>query len=136
VTRARTRPTILIVDDDRYVLDLVSRVLRPLGATLLPATDAEAARNAARSERLALAVVDIGLREGGHFGYALAAELRAIQAETGHELPVIALTGQVPDVAAATQAGITTTVMKPFGLVEFRALVAGQLAEAAAGHDA
>ena len=131
VTRQRARPTILIVDDDSYVLELVSRVLKPLGATLLFATSAEHAREIAGSERLALAIVDIGLREGGLYGYTLSAELRALQATAGTQLPVIALTGQVPDEAAVATAGITASVMKPFGLVEFRTLVAGQLAHAA-----
>jgi CheY-like chemotaxis protein len=128
VSRVRARPAVLIVDDDEYVLDLVSRVLRPLGARLLSATSADDARAIATEEQLGLAVVDIGLREGGGYGYTLSAELRAIQAGMGHTLTVIALTGQVPDAAAVEAAGITAWVMKPFGLVEFRSLVAEHLA--------
>ncbi len=131
MSRARTRPAILVVDDDTYVLDLVSRVLKPLGARLVVATNATEARDAARSEPLALAIVDIGLREGGGYGYTLAADLRDIQAQAGHQLTVIALTGQVPDSASIAASGIAATVMKPFQLAEFRAQVAGYLSRAA-----
>jgi DNA-binding response OmpR family regulator len=122
---------ILIVDDDAYVLDLVARVLKPVGARLVPATSAAAARTIAASEALSLAIVDIGLREGGGYGYLLAAELREIQGATGRNLTVIALTGQMPDEAAVATAGIAATVMKPFQLAEFRALVSEHLARAA-----
>ena len=131
MTRPRQRPVILIVDDDGYVLDLVARVLKPINARLVPATSAAAARIIAGEEALALAIVDIGLREGGEYGYRLSAELRAIQAATGRNLTVIALTGQMPDPEAVAAAGITATVGKPFQLAEFRALVSAHLAAAA-----
>ena len=121
------------MDDDLYVLDLVSRVLKPLGARLVGATSAADARAVAASQPLALAIVDIGLREGGGYGYTLAADLREIQARAGHALTVIALTGQVPDDAAVAKAGIAAAVMKPFQLAEFRALVADHLAVAGSG---
>jgi len=132
VSRFRARPIILIVDDDTYVLDLVARVLKPVGATLIAATNAADARAIAGAERLALAIVDIGLHEGGMYGYTLAAELREIQAAAGNVLPVIALTGQVPDETAVAASGISATVMKPFQLAEFRALVAEHLSRATA----
>jgi DNA-binding response OmpR family regulator len=86
------------------------------------AADADAARNAAAEQAFRLAIVDIGWPEGV-CGYTLAADLRAIHAERGYALPVVALTPQVPDAAAMASAGIVAAVRKPFRIAELQAVV-------------
>jgi CheY-like chemotaxis protein len=122
-TRRRPEVAILVVDDDCYVRDLVGRILEAGDARVVRAADATAARTAAAEQAFSLAIVNVGLPEGCDYGYTLAADLRGIQAERGQPLPVVALTAQVPDLAAVAASGIVAIVQKPFRIALLQQVV-------------
>jgi CheY-like chemotaxis protein len=110
----RAKPTILVVDDERGVCELLVEALTGAGYRVDCAFDGEEAIARLRSRRpIDLALVDVNL--GGEAdGYHVAAMARAMQ------LDVILMTGTpdgfAPDVAHRT-------IRKPFRVEDVRALV-------------
>src|SRR5258706_6407527 len=56
-----TRKTILVVDDDPYIVDLVSRQLKAKGFAVLQTTDPETAYTLAEKEKPDLIISDIAM---------------------------------------------------------------------------
>ena len=102
--------SVLIVDDDEYVLGTLEAALRGLRVHLLTA------RTAAEGEAL-------GLPDRN--GYQLAADLRMATSLAG--MRILILTGQSPDEAAARNSGVNGLILKPFRLHHFLDLVRDQL---------
>jgi cyclic di-GMP phosphodiesterase len=103
--------TVLVVDDENNVRDIMSRWLRSGGLSVITAADAEEALRRVESSTPAVALCDIRLP--GHDGLWLAAEIRKRYPETA----VIMATG-VQDVAPAVQTlrqGVVDYLTKPFG---------------------
>jgi DNA-binding response OmpR family regulator len=109
--------TILVVDDEPRIREVVAAYLRREGHAVLEAGDGDAALERARSEQPHLIVLDVMLP--GRSGFDV---LRALRAE-GLDIPVILLTArdEVVDRVAGLEIGADDYVTKPF---EPRELVA------------
>lgn len=101
--------TILLVDDDRSLLDLVSMRLAAAGYAVTQAESGEAALGCLKFSRPDVVIAD--LRMEGMDGMAL---FEAIRAEMPG-LPVIILTahGSIPEAVTATQRGVFDFLTKP-----------------------
>jgi DNA-binding response OmpR family regulator len=87
--RSRTKPTILVADDDVELLSLIARHLRRLDATVLEASDGEEALKIARREKPDLVVLDVMMP--GISGWEVCRAIR--EDETLAQTRVIMLTG-------------------------------------------
>ncbi len=107
---ARSRPHILVVDDDPDMLRLLSMRLGAAGYTVSAVNSAEAALAQLDIERPQLVLSDVQLP--GRDGLALFDRIR----ERHPSLPVILLTahGTIPDAVEATARGVFTYLTKPF----------------------
>lgn len=105
-----TRHTILVVDDDRDLLRLLSIRLTAAGYAVTTAESGEQAVALLAAARPHLVITD--LRMGGMDGMALFEAIRRFSAT----LPVIILTahGSIPEAVAATQLGVFGFMTKPF----------------------
>jgi two-component system response regulator GlrR len=119
---------ILVVDDDRNLLELLAMRLEAAGYGVTAAAREQDARDAAAAQIFDLAIVDLQLQEQD--GVTLMEELRL--AHPG--LPVIILTahGSIESAVNAMQRGATTYLTKPFDATELvgqveRSLEAGRL---------
>src|SRR5262245_16540519 len=115
VSRAVSTPeTVLIVDDDPDVVNLLLATLRPEGFTLLSAHDGETALALARSERPALILLDWMMP--GRTGPEICRALRAEADLQLRQVPVVLLTSrtEAEDIAAGFAAGATDYLTKPF----------------------
>ena len=105
-----SRATVLIVDDDRDLLQLLSFRLKTAGYEVIAVDSAEKALDQLTISRPHLVITD--LRMGGMNGIQL---LECIQTENP-SLPVIILTahGSIPDAISATHKGVFGFLTKPF----------------------
>ena len=115
-----SEPTrILVVDDERYITDLVAMALKHEGFAVEPAGTARAARDAIAKFRPELVVLDVGLPDDD--GFNLVKRLRA----EGQSVPVIFLTAR--DATEEKVQGLTIGgddyVTKPFSLDELVARI-------------
>ncbi len=112
---------ILVVDDDRQIVRLVSTYLEAAGFLTLQAHDGEAAMHALRAERPDLVVLDIGLP--GHDGLEITRWLRT-DPHLSH-IPILMLTAHVEDVdkIVGLEMGADDYVTKPFNPREVLARV-------------
>ena len=106
----RNGPKILLVDDDKDLLQLIALRLRAAGYAVRTAESAEAALASLSAERPHLVVSD--LRMQGMDGLAL---FDAIRREAP-DLPVVILTahGTIPEAVDATRRGVFGFLTKPF----------------------
>jgi two-component system response regulator MprA len=104
------------VDDDPAVLSAVVRGLRIEGYRPLPAEDGASALALARSETVALAILDRMLPDLD--GLTLCRELRALR-----DLPILMLTARdgVLDRVAGLDSGADDYLVKPFAMAELLA---------------
>ncbi|UZG42642.1 sigma 54-interacting transcriptional regulator [Caldimonas thermodepolymerans] len=118
---------VLVVDDDRDMLRLLSMRLGAAGYRVTAVESAEAALTQLAVERPQLVVSDVQLP--GKDGLALYDEIRARHPA----LPVILLTahGTIPDAVEATSRGVFTYLTKPFDGKELLEKIAQALALAA-----
>jgi len=119
--------TVLIVDDEPIVRDVVARYLKREGYETLEAGDGEAARALIESDAPNLVVLDVMLP--GTDGLALCRWIR-----TKGDLPVIMLTarGEEADRIVGLELGADDYVTKPFSPRELVARVKAVLRRAAA----
>ncbi|HEV3234472.1 MAG TPA: response regulator transcription factor [Candidatus Dormibacteraeota bacterium] len=110
---------ILVVDDEKYISDLVSMALKVAGFTVQSAGSAREARNTINEFRPALVVLDVGLPDQD--GFELVQRLR----NDGQKVPVIFLTAR--DATEEKIHGLTVGgddyVTKPFSLEELVARI-------------
>ncbi|MFI1917570.1 response regulator transcription factor [Nocardia sp. NPDC020380] len=106
--------TVLVVDDEPDILDLLSSALRLSGFDVLSADSGAAALAAAAKRTPDIVVLDVMLPDMD--GYTVARRLR----EAGNDVPVLFLTARdaVQDRIAGLQAGGDDYVTKPFSLEE------------------
>lgn len=115
--------SILIVDDEKEIADLVDVILRNEGFNTIKCYDAlEALKKAQENPRIDLAILDVMMP--GLDGFSLCAKIR----ET-HTYPIIMLTARVEDVDKITglTIGADDYVTKPFNPLELLARVKAQL---------
>lgn len=101
--------TILIVDDDVHIRELLRLYLRKEGYNVIEAGDGEEAIDKLDEERIHLAIVDIMMPHMD--GYELCKEIRSF-----YDIPVIMLTakGTIADKEKAYDVGTDDYVVKPF----------------------
>ena len=106
--------TILVVDDDPGVLELLTETLAPEGFRLLTATDGETALRMVRAHRPDLLLLDWHMP--GRDGLDVCRALRADPDPHLRQVPVVLITArsQPEDTAEAFAAGVTDYVTKPF----------------------
>jgi PAS domain S-box-containing protein len=116
---------VLLVEDDDDAREMLCRLLERLGARVTATASAAEAWEALETAAHDVLVSDIGM--SGEDGYSLVRRLRAREAETGGELPAVALTAYAGDEdrARALVAGFNAHVPKPVNPVELVAVVAG-----------
>jgi DNA-binding response OmpR family regulator len=117
----RTRPLVLVADDDRDILQLVSFRLERADYEVVQANDGEEALRLVKELRPDLAVLDLMMPKLN--GYEVIREIR--QNEETKAIPVILLTARVQeaDVARGFEAGADDYLKKPFSPQELRARV-------------
>jgi len=118
-----SKPNILIVDDDKDILKLISMRLNAAGYATSTASNGAEALSAIELQHPDLVISD--LRMPAMDGMAL---LDAIQ-QSQPTLPVILLTahGSIPDAVRATQRGVFSFLTKPFDSQELLQQVASAL---------
>jgi two-component system, OmpR family, KDP operon response regulator KdpE len=117
--------TVLVVDDEPIVRDVVTRYLERDGHRALVAANGHDARTAIEREAPGLVVLDVMLP--GEDGLSLCRWIRS-----SSDLPVILLTarGEEADRIVGLELGADDYVTKPFSLAEFVARVRAQLRRA------
>ena len=120
-TEPRSRPLVLVADDDRDILQLVSFRLERADYEVLQANDGEQALRLVKELRPDLAVLDLMMPKLN--GYEVIREIR--RDEETKAIPVILLTARVQeaDVARGFEAGADDYLKKPFSPQELRARV-------------
>jgi DNA-binding response OmpR family regulator len=126
------RKTILVIDDERDLLDIVEFNLRREQYHVLTATDGESALEIAEREVPDLILLDLMLPGIG--GFEVCRRLRSDR-RTAH-IPIIMLTakGEESDAVIGLAQGADDYVRKPFGVRELMARVAAQIRRG--GHQA
>jgi DNA-binding response OmpR family regulator len=114
--------TILVVEDNPAVSNLLSRVLERAGYTVLTSTDGIDGLEATRRSRPDLVVLDLALP--GLDGWSVVRQLKANR-HTAH-IPVLGVSGWISDNAyeRARKAGCDGFIEKPFDLAQLLAQVA------------
>lgn len=107
-------PTVLIVDDEEGVRELLCDALRIAGYTPLAAATGRAALSTLRERSVALVIADINMPQ--MTGFEMLSKMRAL----GNTTPVLLLSarGERHDVTEGLRLGADDYVSKPFGLEE------------------
>jgi two-component system, OmpR family, response regulator ResD len=126
---ASPRGTILVVDDEPTIVEVVSRYLARAGFHTLQASDGPSALLAARTHRPDLVVLDVMLP-----GFDGIEVLRRLHEEPGEPVAVILLTarGEESDRLIGLRRGADDYVVKPFSPAELVARVEAVLRRTAA----
>ena len=113
---------LLLVDDDRELVDLLGFALKRAGFRIVAAHDAPSALNAFAAEQPDLAVLDVNI--GPWDGFELLRELRRLS-----DLPIIMLTGRdrEEDKVRGLELGADDYVTKPFSHRELTARIRAHL---------
>ncbi|MFN2461684.1 MAG: response regulator [Candidatus Velthaea sp.] len=120
-----TRPTILIVDDDRNLRTVIGANLELAGYTVSTAADGSAALVMLDVELPDLVVLDVMMP--GMDGYELCRRIR--RHPTAAHVPIIMLTGrsETDDAVSGFEAGADDYILKPFSPKEMIARVRAKL---------
>ena len=120
-------PTILVVDDEAGVRDLIGDALRIAGYETLSAGDGLAGLAQWRSHPVDLCIVDVNMPTMDGFEFVQTVR------ETDPHVPILLLSARdsAPDVAQGLRLGADDYVRKPFGLEELLLRVAAVLRRSA-----
>ncbi|MBM2811276.1 MAG: DNA-binding response regulator [Chloroflexi bacterium] len=120
--------TVLLVDDDRDLVDLLSFALRRAGFETIPAFDIAMARRALSEQHPDIAVFDVNL--GRESGFDLLKEVRV-----PYQLPIIMLTARdtESDKVRGLELGADDYLTKPFSHRELIARINTRLRRAGSG---
>ena len=112
------KPLVLVIDDDREILKLVSLSLRLEGFRAMTTDDGSEALHLVRDEEPALVLLDIMMPVTD--GYKVCRQIREFS-----EVPIIMLTarGDVDDIVRGLDMGADDYVVKPFNVNELAARV-------------
>ena len=121
--------TVLICDDEAYILESVKYVVQKEGFHVITGDDGEKALALAREHKPALAVLDIGMP--GLDGLEVLAEIRADEALRGMLVLLLTAKAQESDVRRGYDSGADAYVKKPFSPAELSTRVRGLLDPAA-----
>ncbi len=120
-TIAAGRGSILLVDDDPHIVQLIKKELEGLGCTVLSFTDSPSALRVFMEDPFAYDLLITDQTMPGITGMELALQVLAVRSD----LPIILCTGYSKHVSAqkAEEIGIREYVLKPFVLADFGQLV-------------
>ena len=104
--------TVLVVEDDPVIIDLLTLTLELEGWTVLRAKDAVSALETARAERPDVVVSDVMMP--GRSGLDLIADLRDDEATTAIPVMLLSAKALAAEVAEGYSAGAVDYVTKPF----------------------
>jgi DNA-binding response OmpR family regulator len=112
-------PTIVVVEDDAHITDLVDLYLRQDGFRVVQAADGERGLDAVKNQRPRLVILDVGL-PGGIDGLEVCRRLRAES-----DIPVLMLTAREGEIdrVLGLELGADDYVTKPFSPRELVARV-------------
>ncbi len=129
-TTSKARPTVLVVDDEKDLVELISYNLQRNGYDVLTAGTGDAALDVAARDRPNLVLLDLMLP--GLSGTEVARRLRADARTAG--IPIIMLTAksEETDVVVGLTLGADDYVTKPFSMKILLARLAGVLRRAEA----
>jgi DNA-binding response OmpR family regulator len=124
--------TIVVIEDDHNISDLVAMYLRREGYRVLQADDAQAGMQYVQRDRPKLVIVDIGL-PGEHDGLDVCRRVR-----DSSDIPVIILTARDDEIdrVLGLELGADDYVTKPFSARELVARVRAILRRSSRGADA
>jgi len=120
---AGRQSSILLVDDNRDITDVLGRVLRLRGHAVEVAYDGSGALAVARRFRPRFAIIDIGLP--GMDGYQLARKLKRGFRSSPPTLLALTGYGQISDRKRALRAGFSDHLVKPLDLERLFAILEG-----------
>jgi PAS domain S-box-containing protein len=122
--------TILAVDDQPALAQMIADMLEPIGHRVATSTSAEAALARLAEERFDVVVTDVGMGSGMN-GFELAALVR----ERWPRTRIVLATGwgSVIESEQADQHGVDAVVAKPYRLADLRRAIEAAPAAAAAG---
>jgi DNA-binding response OmpR family regulator len=125
-----TKPTILLIDDDETLLELLSGHLRPAGYTPVTATNGPQGIHLAAEKEPALVILDIMM--AGMDGWEVCQQLRERST-----VPIIMLTakGEEFDKLRGFRLGVDDYVTKPFSFAELTARIGAVLSRVRRGHE-
>jgi len=107
------KASILVVDEYRTMLQIVSNLLRQLGfENVDQATDGEAALRALKEKTFGLVISDWNMQPMS--GLELLRHVRADPALSGLPFIMITADGRTENLIAATEAGASNYIIKPF----------------------
>jgi DNA-binding response OmpR family regulator len=118
--------TVLVVDDEQDILDLVRFRLEHDGYRVITASDGEAGLSLARAERPDLCVLDVMMPKLS--GLEVLAHLRDDPSTASMRVILLTARGQDADVDRGFELGAHDYVTKPFSPKELRRRVNAQLA--------
>jgi DNA-binding response OmpR family regulator len=118
--------TVLVVDDEQDILDLVRFRLEHDGYRVITASDGEAGLSLALAERPDLCVLDVMMPKLG--GFEVLAQLRQDPATAAMRIIMLTARGQDADVDRGFELGAHDYMTKPFSPKELRRRVNAQLA--------
>jgi DNA-binding response OmpR family regulator len=127
---ADTSLTILVVDDESDLRDMLTRSFSREGHRVLAVSDGRTAIDRASTEPFDIVLLDVALGPGPD-GYEVCRTLRA----RNNVVPIIMLTAldSEADAVLGLEAGADDYVTKPFGLAELRSRIRAVLRRAGAG---
>jgi two-component system, OmpR family, response regulator MtrA len=119
--------TVLVVDDEQDILDLVRFRLEHDGYRVITASDGEAGLSLARAERPDLCVLDVMMPKLS--GLEVLAQLRDDPSTAAIRVILLTARGQDADVDRGFELGAHDYVTKPFSPKELRRRVHAQLSQ-------
>jgi len=122
-------PTVLIVDDEPNIVELVRLTLEDDRVRVIDAADGAAALARAASDRPDLVLLDVGLPDMS--GLDVCRRLRHDPRFAPMRIVMLTALAQRDDVARGLAAGADQYLTKPFSPVRLLALVSGLVPEAA-----
>lgn len=117
---AAEKLSLLVVDDESTLRDLISRAFTSEGHRVLAVADGRSAIDRASTETFDCVLLDVALGDGPD-GIEVCRELRARR----NVVPIIMLTARASeaDAVLGLEAGADDYVVKPFGLAELRSRI-------------
>lgn len=121
MTSTNQQPTILLVDDEQKLLDLISLRLELLGFQVITATSGEDGFSLAETHHPDLIILDVTLP--GEDGLTICSRLT--ESEAVGDIPVLMLTArsEVEDANRAMAAGARDYMVKPYDPVVLQAKI-------------
>ncbi len=121
----KREPTVLVVDDDKHALEIISRLLQKEGFNVLRAASGRQALDTVAAQPVDVILLDVMMPEMD--GFQVCTELR--QQEKTHDIPVILLTAKddLETRVVGMRLGVSEFLTKPINKIELFARVRAQV---------